>query len=142
MKLPDFFSSAALNALRQGMGIPPDRYGSFNINIDPGKLTPGELNKLTTGEGIDVKFEELTILPDGTLAYKDSRVLVYIRDHHAYQGEIKPPRYHFFNCRTLGEMRRNKRIDKYVVATETTGTFEINIIEGNQTRSERRKLNV
>lgn len=142
MKLPDFLRNTAMNALRADMGIPPDQFGSFRAEVEPGRLTLEELDKLTSGQGIDINFGDLTVLPDGTLAYKDSRVLLYIRDHHARQGEITPPKYHFYNCRTLTMMRRSQRFERYVVATETTGTFYINIIENNIRKSERYKLGV
>lgn len=142
MKLPDFRSNVRMNALREAMGIPHDQFGSLAVEIAPGRLTLDELRKLTSGDGIDVDFKELTILPDGTLAYKDSRVLLYIRDHHLFSGEFNAPKYHFFNCRTLVWMRETRRIDRYVVATEVTGSFRINIIENRQKKSEHHKLSV
>ncbi len=142
MKLPDFLLDVEMNALRRAMGIPADQFGSFEANLPPNRLTLEELHKLSTGEGIDVNFSELTILSDGTLAYKNSRVLLYIRDHEAYQGEINPPRYHFYNCRTLRQMKDSGRFERYVVATEVTGSFMINIIEHRRHRTERFKLSV
>lgn len=142
MKLPNFRLNALMNALRAQMGIAPDQFGSFAVQVAPGRLTVDELRKLTTGDGIDIDFTELTILPDGTLAYKDSRVLLYIRDHHVYNDRPPEPRYHFYNCRTLVHMRDVKRIDKYVVATEATGSFRIIIVERNQSRSEYHNLKV
>jgi hypothetical protein len=142
MKLPDFFKFESLNGLKARMGIPHDVYGSFSLEIDPGRLTPEELDRLT-GEGLDVYFNELTILPDGTLAYKDSRVLLYIRDVHIYGHQESEPRYHLFNCTTLLEMSQKKRFDRYVISTKINGIFKLNIIKKSKVKtSEDRRLSV
>jgi len=73
MKLPDFFEFEPLNQVKRQMGMRDDDYA--------GRLTPPELESLFK-EGIDVELKDVTILPDGTLAYKDSRVLLYIKDVH------------------------------------------------------------
>jgi hypothetical protein len=142
MKLPDFFEFEPLNRLRGRMGIARDVYGSFSTSVDPGRLTRDELDLLTSGEGIDVRFEELTVLSDGTLAYKDSRVLLYIRDVHVYGDRDREPRYHLSNCKTLQEMNAKRKFDRYVIATEVKGIFKLNIISNGNKRSERRKLPV
>jgi hypothetical protein len=138
MRLPDFFTFEPLNRLRSRMGIPSDRYGSFSLEIDPGRLTVEELDRLT-GEGIDISFDELTLLPDGTLAYKDSRVLLYIRDVHVYGRQEWEPRYHLYNCKKLVEMSNKGRFERYVVSGRTDGWFKIILIrENNQTPEDRR----
>src|SRR3954463_3777323 len=115
MKLPDFTKFEPLNGLKGRMSIPRDVYGSFSLSIDRNHLTIAELDLLTSGEGIDVSFDELTILPDGTLAYKDSRVLLYIRDIHVYGGRDGEPRYHLSNCTTLRDMTEKGRFERYIV---------------------------
>jgi hypothetical protein len=142
MKLPDFVSFEPLNNLRRRMGIPDDVFGDFSIEGTTHRLTADELDRLTSGEGIDVSFDELTVLPDGTLAYKDSRVLLYIRDVHIHGDPDREPRYHVSNCTTLEQMRRSGRFDRYVIATEANGVFKINLIGDAGLRSERRRLSV
>jgi len=142
MKLPDFKLDATLNDLRARMGIPPDQFGDFSFEASPGTLTVDELQKLVTGEGIDLEFDELTQLPDGTFAYKDSRVLVYIRDVRPFRGTFHDPRYHFSHCTKLNEMRTKNRFGRYVVATESTGQFRINHVDGNSITSHRKHLDV
>ena len=100
MKLPDFFNFEPLNLIKEKMGVPRNVYGVLTVLIDPGRLTEEELKKLTSSDGIDISPDELSILPDGTLAYKNSRVLLYIRDMERYE-----PRFHLANCSTLQEMR-------------------------------------
>jgi hypothetical protein len=47
-------------------------------------LTALELERLTSQDGLDISLDDLKVLEDGTLAYKDSRVLLYIRDVPIY----------------------------------------------------------
>lgn len=137
MKLPDFFNFEPLNLIKEKMGVPRNVYGVLTVLIDPSRLTGEELKKLTSSDGIDISPDELSILPDGTLAYKNSRVLLYIRDMERYE-----PRFHLANCSTLQEMRAKKRFDRYVVSANTDGNFKINIIEASMLRTETRKLSV
>jgi len=126
------------------MGIPDDVYGSFPVDIvpvekDPPGLTAAE-QKILTGEGIDVYFGDVTILPDGTLAYKNNRVLLYIRDVPIYGRQEWEPRYHLFNCAKLVEMSRNGRSDRYVVSARADGLFKINSIRETNKITEDRRL--
>lgn len=124
------------------MGIADDHYGSFAANVDPGRLTLDELNQLT-GDGIDVCFNELTILDDGTLGYKGNRVLLYIRDVHVYGDQETEPRYHLFNCKTLINMSQSGRFERYVISTKSDGEFRINLLKNNRPVSpEHRRLRV
>ncbi len=84
MKLPDFIKFEPLNFLRRQMGLGENEFTPLTITVRPSELTSSELELLSSGEGIEVSFEDLTILHDGTLAYKDSRVLLYIRDVHVH----------------------------------------------------------
>jgi len=143
MKLPNFLQFEPLNDAKRRMGVAEDVFGSFGARAD--RLTPGERSRLESGEGIEVTFDQLTILPDGTLAYKDSRVLLYIRDVHIYGShgaEARYPRYHVTHCSTLQEMNAAGRFERYVIAAETTGEFTLNMITDGRARSERKRLDV
>lgn len=143
MKLPNFLEFSPLRTLKRQMSIPDDVYGDFNSVTEVGRLTLDELSKLNSGDGLDVAFDELTILADGTLAYKDARVLLYIRDVAVYgAGRGSDPRYHLSNCDTLQRMTLSGRFERYVIATEVTGNFRLNFITNGKTKSEKRKLSV
>lgn len=145
MKLPDFLSYEPLNGLKARMGIARDQLGDFSVNMGGNRLTLSELDDLISGEGIAVSFGDITVLEDGTLAYKDSRVLLYIRDVNVMSSRwaASEPRYHLSNCSTLIEMRENKRFERYHIAAETTGNFILNSISSNgSVRAEKRKLAV
>jgi hypothetical protein len=122
MKLPDFTDHPGLKSLRRAMEATAP--GGFTITYRPNALTQEELNELA-GEGIEVFFEEITKLNDGTLGYKESRVLVYIRDVPSYGGDFNLPRFHFAFCSTLEKMHANHRFERYVVANREDGQFLI-----------------
>ena len=67
--------------------------GLFSPNYRPDRLTFAELEQLAT-DGKDVSIDEVVVLEDGTLSYKDSRVLVYIRDFSQDGGRHWVPRIH------------------------------------------------
>lgn len=140
MKLPDFTNDPKLLALRNEMRA--NAPGGFSPDFRPSELTKEELDQLAGG-GIEVFFEEITRLEDGTLGYKDSRVLVYIRDIPIYGGEFTLPRFHVAFCHTLERMREAHRFERYVVATRDSGQFLIYKISNSRRRdSSWEKLNV
>lgn len=125
--LPNFLHWTALNALRHEMGAP------LTVNFKAQSIyKPIELPivERLRDVGVDVKFDDIQVLNDGTLAYKDYRVLLYIRDVANYGGREDMPKYHLAYCRTLDKMRRNQRFERYVVANREDGFFQINIVEG------------
>lgn len=132
MKLPDFSQDAPLNALRQIMGA---SLGMFEPAENRDILTKDEIDALTK-QGIDVSLNEVHSLPDGTLAYKNSRVILYIRDIAYYRDsdQINLPRFHVADCKTLESMRANNRFERYVVATRENDLFELNVIPLNGPR--------
>lgn len=127
MRLPDFLANASLNALRLKMRDAP--LGRGFAREASRKLTEAELEILITG-GIDIKsLDDVVARPDGTLAYKDRRVVLYIRDIADARGYRQSlPKFHVAECRTLQDMRRNQRFGRYVVAARADGQFQINRI--------------
>lgn len=142
MKLPDFFEFKPLNSIKTKMGIPQNVYGNLTVSIDPARLTRLELEKLTSQDGLDISPDELTTLPDGTLAYKDSRVILYIRDITIMSGRETQPRFHLANCRTLRQMRENNRFERYVVKAEMSKNFNLNIIRDKNIQPQLCQLDV
>ncbi|MGC3983118.1 MAG: hypothetical protein QM808_17835 [Steroidobacteraceae bacterium] len=127
MKLPNFLLNADLNALRITMGA--DQLGDLKLTSSGKQLTVAELEVLITG-GIDIQsLDDIRALPDGTLAYKDRRVVLYIRDLAEYGAtRSSMPKYHVSNCSTLQDMRTKNRFGRYVVAARQDGYFQINRI--------------
>jgi hypothetical protein len=135
MKLPDFSVDAQLNLLRERLGAPLRIYEPAT---ESGTLTVAEIESLAR-EGLDIPLQEVTVFDDGTLVYKNRRVVLYIRDVKQYRkaeaNEL--PRFHVSNCDKLQEMRSNNRFERYVVATRDTGVFQINLKSYNSTAFEK-----
>lgn len=142
MKLTNFYEFEPLNLVKAKMGIPRSVYGDLTVKIDAGRLTELELEKLASADGIEVSVEDITFLSDGTLAYKNSRVILYIRDVTVYKNQEIQPRFHLANCATLKKMREDNRFDRYVVSTNTNGRFKINVIDTGTVKTDTYDLSV
>lgn len=136
MRLPDFTNDAGLLALRRSMGA--DAPGSFSPCYRPDVLTLEELEQLAT-DGKDVSIDDVVVLKDGTLSYKGSRVLVYIRDISALQNWL--PKFHIADCKTLQQKQQQNGLCRYVVTTRDDGRFLINLV-GKHVSSELMQLRV
>lgn len=144
MRLPNFIEHAELNELRRQMGA--ESLGNLKLVHSGNRLTIAELETLMTG-GIDIQsLDEVVVLPDGTLAYKDRRVLLYIRDVSEYgrrgTGSDSLPKYHVSYCKKLRDMRSQQRYSRYVVAAREDGNFQINLIRDANIRSSVESLKV
>lgn len=139
-KLPNFLHDGFFNALRHNMGAPlTDSFKVARIFV-PIELPIAERLQ---GEGIDVRFDEITVLQDGTLGYKGHRVLLYIRDVHNYGERGRGlPKFHVSFCSTLDTMKRDKRFGRYVVANRQDGFFLVNIMGQGQPKGEPLPLDV
>ena len=112
MTLPDFIEFEPFNQLRRLMNAAlPDEFSTgYTIN----RLTQNDLDRALEGiEGVTVDdISDVEVLSDGTLSYKERRVLLYIRDKRVFPG-YKPhqyfPKFHVANCGTLEQMRQNGR---------------------------------
>ena len=84
MTLPNFLEFEAFNQLRRLMNaaLPEDYSSGYIISC----LTHDDLDKALEGlDGVIVDdISQIQPLPDGTLAYRDRRILLYIRDKRAF----------------------------------------------------------
>jgi len=128
MKLPDFSTFLPFNNLRAKMGA--DRLGEFDLTLNWEIISMEEVAQLQE-EGIDVEAKDIRFLNDGTIAYKNRRVLLYIRDWKLDNDRNSLPRFHIVGCSTLEQMIRHNRFQRYVVATRTDGIFKINLINSS-----------
>lgn len=127
MRLPNFLDWGALNSLRGQMEAPlAEKFGP-QLKVKSIDLRIAE--QLQT-RGIDVEFNDIRILDDGTLEYKGHRVLLYIRDIANYSNSDKPsmPKFHFTFCSTLNTMQQKRRFARYVVANRADGEFQVNLL--------------
>ena len=132
MRLPNFLEDPDLNALRVQMGAA--ELGSFRLSVNAYRFTVRELEQLIV-DGIDVKYlDEVRPLEDGTLSYKDRRVLLYTRD--------APAHFHFSNCPTVRSMREPGGVGRHAVSAREDGNFKIDAVLGTQVQSMLRRLPV
>lgn len=132
MKLPNFLLSNDFIRLKSAMGIPRDKLGNLRaIEIRRDGATRDEIRQLAEG-GLEVEKEDVVPLPDGTLSYKDRRVLLYIRDISQYGGNYSDPKFHFSDCTTLRQMRENLRFGRFVIASRDDGLFPIHYINSDR----------
>lgn len=111
MKLPDFLAFEPFNTLRERMGA--QELGQFEF-FDPRlHLTADERD--TLAEGLTVTWQALRCLHDYTLAFKNSRVLLW-REAPGEGGAA--PEYHLAYCRRLQALRRADADGRVRVATQ------------------------
>lgn len=76
---------------------------------------------------------------NGLLSHVGRQVILYIKDHTFESNPImavlqkdgsKGRKFHITDCKTLKQMRANKRFDRYVVTINTTGYFKISARNG------------
>ena len=138
MDLPNFLEFKGLLRLKRTMGIPPNKLGSLRaIEVRRVGATRDEIRQLAE-EGLEVEKKDVVPLPDGTLSYKDRRVLLYIRDVSQYGGNYSDPRFHFSNCTTLQQMRRDHRSERFVIASREDGLFPVRYINRGHQEDMRR----
>jgi hypothetical protein len=131
MKLPNFLMSDDLGRLKRAMGIPANRLGDVKaIEIKSDGVTPSENQRLGS-EGLEVDKPDVVALPDGTLSYKNRRILLYIRDITQYAGYFEP-RFHLADCITLQQMRENSRFGRFVIASRDDGLFHLHYIDSGK----------
>lgn len=126
-ELPDFLEVDLLNRLRKAMGaVMIEPIVEMKIHL----LTIDEILQ-TTGQEVDIS--EVEFANDGTLLFQGRRVILHIRDVTPYNGEIKFPKFHLSNCKTLQNMWKRKRSERYVVATRHDGLFRLKVSLDGQT---------
>jgi hypothetical protein len=133
MKLPNFLAFLPILALKERMGIPRDKLGDLKtLRIEVTRLSIEEVKDLE-GDGLEVGIDDVEFLEDGTLGYKDRRVLLYIRDvafGGAHERQRNDPRYHVAACEMLRRMKRIGRFSqRYVVSTRTDGVFRLHYVQ-------------
>lgn len=125
-KLPNFLNWVPLNALRNEMKAPLTE--TFVLGSKFKTIDIPIIERLKS-VGVDVKIEEVQVHSDGTLTYNGYRVILYIRDIQSIGGEAKMPKFHLAYCLALEKMHKNNRFDRYVVANNDTGNFQVNIVD-------------
>jgi hypothetical protein len=109
--------TTGLENIRIAMGADLIRHGS----TEWASTIPSNIIGILVTDGADVPINDVFVNPNGTLEYLGRRILVYIRDQHAFNYK-----FHFVDCTTLKTMRQQNRYNRYVVTERTDGYFVVN----------------
>lgn len=110
MKLPDFLEFEPFNELRQKMQA--EHLGKFELFDSRIHITGWERELLST-KGINLSAAEVRILPDNTLAYKNSRI--------ALISQVDDGDLHIASCEQVRSLRETRN----QVCTAATDLSEI-----------------
>ena len=122
MELLDFTEFEPFNALREKMGT--DRLGYFEL-FDPAiHLTGAERSQLETS-GRLLPLSEIKVLPDKTLAIKNSRVLAYIPSENWFRDRREYPTYHLARCSELDELASDHPQQEFMVTTRLAQDYDL-----------------
>jgi hypothetical protein len=73
-------------------------------------------------KGLDVGINDIEILSNGLLKFRDEQILLYIKEINSF-GRYSLPKFHFYQCATLNSMKNAGRFERYVVTQRKTGYF-------------------
>lgn len=97
------------------------------VTLKPGKKYFEPIKDLY--KGIEVSLSDIN-KATGLLSYKDSQVLLYIKDHtrkfdEALNNGNKGNKFHVAYCKTLQEMESRNKFNRYVATNNNSGEFVI-----------------
>lgn len=128
MKLPDFRDFESFNALREKIGT--EELGYFEL-FDPAIHLTGSERSALENPGMLLKADGLRVLPDKTLAIKNSRVLAYIPDEAWYRNRREYPTYHLAWCSCLEAQLAEHPVLEYLVTTKISDDYKLLKIRGS-----------
>lgn len=111
--------------------------------------TPKWKNMIEKGQEIDIN-KDLCIYDDGTIGLekeksKKRRVILYIMNQNYNKSTKREYKYHIGWCTTLEEMRKNKRLNRYVAIRKKEPYFKVAIYDMDThktTEIENKKMSV
>lgn len=105
MELPDFLEFEPFNELRERMGA--DKLGYFEV-FDPKRHLTGEERAVLRTHGVKVTRSQVQFLGDHTLAYKNSRVGLFV------DGVL-----HVTRCQALDNFTEGTAVSSHAAAQTT-----------------------
>ncbi|MFM1895209.1 MAG: hypothetical protein RLZZ385_283 [Pseudomonadota bacterium] len=122
MRLPDFTEFHPFNELRRRMGAA--ELGYFEL-FDPNVHLTGHERSELERVGLLLTLAKLRVLPDRTLAIKNSRVLLYIPDDGWYRQHREYPAYHVAWCARLESFARETPEREYLVTSRIADEYDL-----------------
>lgn len=104
------------------MGTPD--FGYFEL-FDPAIHLNGLERSELSSTGKLLTLEELKVLPDKTLAIKNSRVLTYYPNEDWFRDHREYPTYHVANCSQLEELRKQRPEAQWLVTTRISEDYDL-----------------
>lgn len=99
-------------------------FGFFELFDEAIHLTGLERSELST-TGKLLTLDQLKILPDKTLALKNSRVLTYYQNEDWFRDHRELPTYHVANCSQLEELRKHRPDAQWLVTTRISEDYDL-----------------
>lgn len=118
---------------------------SVDLNVDWGPEI--EFDKELSSTGVEISLEDLVSV-QGLLSVQGRQVLLFIPDHgskvlEALMDGSVGKKFHIAHCKTLDDMKRRNRFERYTVTNNQSGLFEIYGYDlDNRTHSGETRLNV
>lgn len=128
MKLPDFREFEPFNTLRAKIGT--EQLGFFEL-FDPAIHLTGNERSALENPGLLLQARAMRVLPDKTLAIKNSRVLAYIPDETWYRNHREYPTYHVAWCSQLDAQLAEHPLLEYLVTTKVSDDYKLLKIRGS-----------
>ena len=122
MKLPDFKDFEPFNILREKIGT--QELGFFEL-FDPAVHLTGSERSELENPGVLLRADSIRVLPDKTLALKNSRVLVYVPDESWYRSRREYPTYHLAWCSQLASQQEEHPTIDYLVTTKVADDYKL-----------------
>ncbi|NKB35479.1 MAG: hypothetical protein GKR91_20455 [Pseudomonadales bacterium] len=122
MELLDFTEFEAFNDLRKKMGT--DKLGFFELFDSAIHLTGEERSELENN-GLLLNLDGIKVLPDKTLAIKNSRVLAYNPDENWYRARREYPTFHVAYCSQLEEIKKELPEQEFLATTKIADDFNL-----------------
>ncbi|MDR1509746.1 MAG: HNH endonuclease [Synergistaceae bacterium] len=70
---------------------------------------------------------DIFVNPKKLIAYEGIPCLIYIPQGTLFSIPEDLPKFHFMECSTIKDMRRNGRFQRYIITNETSGRFVMNM---------------
>ena len=122
MELLDFTDFKPFNDLRARMGT--DKLGYFEL-FDPSIHLTGTERSDLEKVGVLLKPTQVKVLPDKTLALKNSRVLAYNPGENWYRSHREYPTFHVAMCSQLEEIRQQFPDTELLVTTRLSDDYDL-----------------
>ena len=117
-----------LNAILNRMGVKPTKHKFKGASLPPMDAAID----IALYKGIETSLEGIQT-QDGLFVYKGRQIVIYIKDHtnNKLQGVSHNPKFgnkvHFYECRTIINMKSVGRFERYVQTTRRDNQYPIDV---------------